>query len=200
MAKQIVLWRHGQTDYNLEGKIQGQSDIELNEVGLDQAGRSALSLMKLAPERIIASDLKRAQQTACQLAEPLKLPVGADRRLRERGFGQFEGLTAKEMRVGFPQLYAQWRESGECPAAGIESRAQVGLRVKAAILEAAAQIDGTLVVVSHGSALTQGLVSLLGLDPLTWQGVRGLDNCHWAVLLSSVRLPQWRLAAYNLGS
>ena len=59
--------------------------------------------------------------------------------------------------------------------------------------------EEVLVVVSHGSALTQGLVKLLGLDPLAWQGLRGLDNCHWSTLIPYSREPGWRLVSHNIG-
>ena len=67
------------------------------------------------------------------------------------------------------------------------------------MLEYFEQVEGTLVVVSHGSALTQGLVKILGLDPLAWQGLRGLDNCHWSTLIPYSREPGWRLVSHNLG-
>ena len=69
MAKKIVLWRHGQTDYNLQGRVQGQVDIPLNQVGISQAAAAAEELVKLKPERIVCSDLRRAQDTGQALAD-----------------------------------------------------------------------------------------------------------------------------------
>lgn len=202
MASKIVLWRHGQTDYNLQGRVQGQVDIPLNQVGLAQAAAAAEELIKLKPERIVCSDLRRAQETARALADICSQEVQMlpDERLRERAFGDFEGLSAKELKSRFAPRYEEWRSTGESPMAGVESRAKVGSRVAKCMLEHFEQVEGTLVVVSHGSALTQGLVKILGLDPLAWQGLRGLDNCHWSTLIPYSRKPGWRLVSHNIGA
>lgn len=201
MATKIIFWRHGQTDYNLQGRVQGQVDIPLNETGIAQAEAAAKELVKVNPERIICSDLRRAQATAQALADICSQEIAPlpDERLRERAFGDFEGLSAKELKARFAPRYEEWRATGECPVAGVESRAEVGSRVAKCVLEYFEQVEGALVVVSHGSALTQGLVKILGLDPLAWQGLRGLDNCHWSTLIPYSREPGWRLVSHNLG-
>lgn len=199
MAKRIVLWRHGQTNYNLDGKIQGQIDIPLNQTGLQQAGQAAEILAKLHPELIVCSDLERAVVTGQTLAQMIGQSVRVDSRLRERAFGKFEGLNARELKAQYGSAFEEWRTTGECEFAGVEERTTVGLRVAEGIKEHAEQVDETLVVVSHGSALTQGMVVLMGLDPLAWQGLRGLDNCHWSVMIPSKRFPQWRLRSHNIG-
>lgn len=202
MAKKIVLWRHGQTDYNLQGRVQGQVDIPLNEVGLAQAAAAAEELVKMKPARIVCSDLRRAQATGQALADLCDAGVDflVDERLRERAFGDFEGLSVKELKDHFGSRYEEWRETGECPLAGIESRSVVGSRVAEGIQDHFAEVEGVLVVVSHGSALTQGLVKILGLDPLAWQGLRGLDNCHWSTVIPYSRKPGWRLVSHNIGA
>lgn len=201
MAKRIIFWRHGQTDYNVQGRVQGQVDIPLNEVGLAQAEAAAEELAKLKPDLIISSDLRRAQATAQVLqgkcGEGVQLLK--DDRLRERAFGDFEGLSVKELKARFTGRYEEWRGTGESPLAGVESRGKVGMRVAQCVTEHFENTEEVLVVVSHGSALTQGLVKLLGLDPLAWQGLRGLDNCHWSTLIPYSREPGWRLVAHNVG-
>lgn len=202
MAKRIIFWRHGQTDYNVQGRVQGQVDIPLNEVGLAQAEAAAEELAKLKPDLIISSDLRRAQATAQVLqgkcGEGVQLLK--DDRLRERAFGDFEGLSVKELKTRFAGRYEEWRGTGESPLAGVESRGKVGMRVAQCVTEYFENAEEVLVVVSHGSALTQGLVKLLGLDPLAWQGLRGLDNCHWSTLIPYSREPGWRLVAHNVGT
>lgn len=202
MAKRIIFWRHGQTDYNVQGRVQGQVDIPLNEVGLAQAEAAAEELAKLKPDLIISSDLRRAQATAQVLqgkcGEGVQLLK--DDRLRERAFGDFEGLSVKELKTRFAGRYEEWRGTGESPLAGVESRGKVGMRVAQCVTEYFENAEEVLVVVSHGSALTQGLVKLLGLDPLAWQGLRGLDNCHWSTLIPYSREPGWRLVAHNVGA
>ena len=202
MAKKIILLRHGQTDYNLQGRVQGQVDISLNEVGLAQAAAAAEELVKMKPARIVCSDLRRAQATGQALADlcDAKVDFLVDERLRERAFGDFEGLSVKELKDLFAPRYEEWRETGECPLAGIESRGVVGARVAEGIKDHFAEVKGVLVVVSHGSALTQGLVKILGLDPLAWQGLRGLDNCHWSTVIPYSRKPGWRLVSHNIGA
>lgn len=201
MAKKIIFWRHGQTDYNVQGRVQGQVDIPLNEVGVAQAEAAADELVKLKPDLIICSDLRRAQATAQVLQDTCGEGVQLlkDERLRERAFGDFEGLSVKELKARFTGRYEEWRGTGESPLAGVESRGKVGMRVAQCVTEHFENTEEVLVVVSHGSALTQGLVKLLGLDPLAWQGLRGLDNCHWSTLIPYSRKPGWRLVSHNIG-
>nr|WP_223875418.1 histidine phosphatase family protein [Nanchangia anserum] len=197
------MWRHGQTDYNIEGRVQGIVDVALNDRGLGQAQRAAHVLgQTYQPVTIVSSDLERARQTAQALGDVVDQEVRVDERARERAFGKLEGLTSKEMRARYEDYYEQWRATGECPAAGIEARRSVGARVADLIREECerAEAGRTLVVVSHGSALTQGLVTLMGLDPGTWAGIRGLDNCHWAEIAQAQRAPGWRIHAYNRGA
>ncbi|QDB79751.1 histidine phosphatase family protein [Georgenia wutianyii] len=197
----IVLWRHGQTAYNAEARLQGQSDIELNETGVAQARAAAASLAELGPTRIISSDLSRAMRTAQELGERCGVPVEPEPRLRERSFGVWEGLTHAEIEGGWPDAFRAWRQGREPEGIGADTRREVGERVAAALLEAAAGLgeDGVLVAVAHGAAITLGLSELLGLDPGEWFGLGGLDNCAWAIVQPDPgRRPGWRLTAHNL--
>ena len=197
----IVLWRHGQTAYNAEARLQGQSDIELNETGVAQARAAAASLAELGPTRIISSDLSRALLTAQELGERCGVPVEPEPRLRERSFGVWEGLTHEEIEGGWPDAFQAWRQGREPEGIGADTRREVGERVAAALLEAAADLgeDGVLVAVAHGAAITLGLSELLGLDPGEWFGLGGLDNCAWAIVRPDPgRRPGWRLTAHNL--
>lgn len=198
--RKVLLWRHGQTSYNLQGRAQGQVDIQLNESGIAQARATAQMIAQYRPDAIYCSDLGRARRTAEALASLVGIPVRVDTRFRERSFGNFEGLNAKEMQQQFPEEYEAWRRTGESEEAGIESRFEVGERFAAGVRDCFERLDTgqTMVVVSHGSAITQGAVTLLGLDPVQWQGLRGLDNAHFMVLVEAARVPGWRLAAHNL--
>ena len=96
-----------------------------------------------------------------------------------------------------------WKR-GEDPArAGAETRASVAERIAAVITELAAPMgrEDTLVVVSHGAAISLGVTALLGLDPVGWRGLVGLHNAHWSVLRASSgrATPPWRLESHNLG-
>jgi broad specificity phosphatase PhoE len=202
-ARLIVLWRHGQTDYNAAKRLQGQVDIELNAEGLAQAGRAAAELARLGPTRIVSSDLRRAASTAQALGERVGVAVESDVRLRERSFGLWEGLTSEEMRTGWPAAFQAWRQGQEPADVGAEARDEVAARVGTAVREAAdgTPDDGVLVVVAHGAALTLGLTDLLELPPTEWFGLAGLDNCRWALLAPNPgRRPAWRLTGHNLGA
>lgn len=87
-SQRIVLWRHGQTDWNIENRFQGHSDIPLNSVGHRQAERAAPLLLSLKPSKIVSSDLIRAQQTAAALATLSNLAVSIDAGLRETHGGK----------------------------------------------------------------------------------------------------------------
>ena len=90
----LILWRHGQTDYNSQGRIQGQVDVPLNETGRDQARRAAEDIAALGPTRIVSSPLIRARDTAEALASLTGLSVEIDEGLAEKSFGDWEGLKA----------------------------------------------------------------------------------------------------------
>lgn len=104
-AGTIVFWRHGQTDYNLNQRLQGQVDIPLNATGRMQAERASEYVAQYRPSRIVASDLGRAMATARFVGERVGLPVDADERLRERAFGEWEGLLASEISATWPEEY-----------------------------------------------------------------------------------------------
>ena len=199
----IVLWRHGQTDFNAAGRLQGQSDIELNETGERQAVEAAPHIARLSPTRIISSPLQRAMRTAEVLADLSGLPVEPDERLQERSFGLWEGLTQEEIEEGWPAAFRAWRQGEEPEGIGADTRREVGERVAASLREAAAGLDedGVLVAVAHGAAITLGLTHLLDLDSQSWFGLSGLDNCAWALVGPNPgRRPSWRLTGHNLNA
>lgn len=200
-AGTIVLWRHGQTDYNVAMRLQGQTDIPLNDVGCAQAAEAAVVLQGLRPDAIVASDLSRAVATASALATRLDLEVTTDPRLRERDFGDWEGLHGDVIAERWPDESAIWRSGGHPEGVRAERRGDVGVRFAAGVADAADRLEPTqtLVVVAHGACITAGITTLLGLDAETWGGLNGLNNCHWSVLARSSRTPSWRLQSHNVG-
>jgi len=202
-AGTIVLWRHGQTEYNASKRLQGQVDIALNETGRAQAARATEVLAAMEPTRIITSDLSRAAATAQALGDLTGIGPTTDVRLRERSFGDWEGLTAEEIKTGWPEAWVAWRHGKEPNGVGAETRSETGRRVAEAVEEVAGDLgrDDVLVVVAHGAAITLGQSVLLGLDPAAWFGLTGLDNCRWASMAPNPgREPAWRLAGYNIGA
>jgi broad specificity phosphatase PhoE len=203
-AGTVVCWRHGRTAYNAGTRLQGQIDIPLDEVGTWQAGQAAMDLWRRhAPARIVSSDLGRARATAQHLADLVGIDLEVDARLRERSFGDWEGLTAAEISERWPEQFDVWQRGGDPERMGAETRAEVAERFARAVEELAAPLahDETLVVVSHGAAISLGVTALLGLDAVTWRGLVGLHNAHWAVLKAGRgdARPAWRLEAHNLG-
>jgi len=199
----LVLWRHGRTAFNANGRLQGQVDIPLDEVGIWQARTAAAAMLaRHTPTRVVSSDLTRALATADALARLCGVTVEADERVRERAFGEWEGLSGDEIGARWPQEYALWRGGGEPTRVGAETRAAVAQRTVAAITEHAAALarEDLLVVVSHGAAISSAVAELLGM-PADWRGMAGMHNAHWAELVpaSAGVTPAWRLVGYNLG-
>jgi probable phosphoglycerate mutase/uncharacterized phosphatase len=94
----FLFLRHGQTDWNLEGRFQGHTDIPLNATGLAQAHGAAERLARQPITAIVSSPLVRASKTAAIVAERLGLPLHIDPELMERSFGRYEGLVVKNVK------------------------------------------------------------------------------------------------------
>jgi broad specificity phosphatase PhoE len=187
-----VLWRHGQTTWNVEHRFQGQTDIPLNQVGMAQAEDAAQRLAALHPAAVFSSDLTRAQQTAAPLAGLTGLPVTLDKDLRERYGGDWEGLADAEIRERYPAERVTWN-----PPNG-EPTAVVADRVAGAVTRITDGLDdGQLaVVVGHGAALRLGIERVLGLPAEGTAILGSLINCSWSVL--ERRGGRWRLLEYNV--
>lgn len=201
MTAAIVLWRHGQTDYNAAGRLQGQIDIPLNNTGREQADTAARALAELNPTAIITSDLSRAADTAATLAHLVNIDLFVDTRLRERSFGDWEGLTRAEIQHRWPKEFEVWRDGGQPEGINSETREQTGVRFAEAINEWSKkyEISDTLVFVAHGAAISTGITSLLNQNPDEWRGISGLTNCHWSILEPTNGAPKWRLLHHNVG-
>ncbi|MFC0002698.1 histidine phosphatase family protein [Micromonospora siamensis] len=195
----LIVWRHGNTEWNATSRVQGQTDVPLNDLGREQARAAAPLLAALRPDAIVASDLRRAADTAAALAGVTGLPVTSDDRLRERHFGQWQGLFLTEAAERFPDEFARWRAGDPDPGAGLETLDDLGKRVAAAFVDAAAAAPGgTVVVTSHGGAARQGVGHLLGWDHAVLRTFGGLANCHWTELrFDDTR--GWQLRAHNVG-
>lgn len=193
--RRLVLWRHGQTAWNVERRFQGKTDIPLDDTGVQQAQRSARLLAGLHPTTLLSSPLRRAADTAQALAGITGLPIRYDKDLIERDGGVWEGLTSHEIRERYPAEHAAWQPPGG------ETSAQVAGRVGAALERALDELSptGQLVVASHGAALRLGMSHLLGLPEEVWERLGGLSNCCWSVL-TEMRDGGWRLTEHNAGT
>jgi glucosyl-3-phosphoglycerate phosphatase len=199
----LILWRHGQTEFNAASRIQGQFDAPLSDLGRRQAAAAALRLAALKPDLIVASDLQRAAHTAAALAEVTGLEVALDERLRERHFGEWQGLLLTEVAERWPDAYTRWRAGEPAPDVGIEEVDDLAKRVSTAVLEVVARAteqfgdSATVVAATHGGAAKYGSGALLGWDSATTGQLAGLDNCHWTELVPA-RRGGWLLRAHNV--
>jgi probable phosphoglycerate mutase len=160
----IILVRHGETDWNAAGRLQGQSDTPLNALGRMQAQRAAQRLVSEPVRAIYSSDLARAQETATIIGQLLGLPVATSPRLRERRYGLWEGLTWGEIRVRYPEQLAERRDRPLefAPPAG-ESGKELLARALAELEQIGQRHPGeVVVVVTHGGLCYAFLHHILG--------------------------------------
>jgi glucosyl-3-phosphoglycerate phosphatase len=188
----LVLWRHGQTAYNVEHRFQGQSDVPLDDVGRLQAAQAAPYLAAMGPAAIYSSDLSRATATAAALARLTGVPVQLDKDLRERSGGSWEGLTESEIADRFPEERKTWSPPDGEPVSAVTERASAALERIADTVG-----GGSLaVVVAHGACLSLAIANLLGV-PVQPRVLGPFGNCHWSVMTR--RNTRWRLLEHNVG-
>jgi probable phosphoglycerate mutase len=200
-SQRIVLWRHGQTNWNIENRFQGHSDIPLNDVGVAQAERAAPLLMALQPEKIISSDLIRAQQTASALAKLSNLDIHIDAGLRETNGGKWEGKTGAENRAADYERFVTWLDGDDAPAGETgERRSEIAERAVNAIVRALTPELSTLIVVTHGGTARCILGKMLGMPMNQWSALGGLSNASWSILENGHHRDGWVLVEHNAGS
>jgi 2,3-bisphosphoglycerate-dependent phosphoglycerate mutase/probable phosphoglycerate mutase len=204
--RRIILLRHGQTDFNVEGRMQGHLESHLTALGHDQAAAVAPVLAELAPDRIVSSDLRRAVDTAEVVGTACGLPVKFDSRLRETHLGLWQGYTVAEIDRDYPNAIVEWRSDPAYAPPGGESRVAVVARSRPVVDELEAELaDGatnseTVLLVAHGGLIAGLVTGLMELPTPTWPSFGGLGNCRWAVLARRNDHPRWRLAGYNIGA
>jgi 2,3-bisphosphoglycerate-dependent phosphoglycerate mutase len=154
-ATRILAIRHGQTAWNADARIQGHTDIGLDAVGQWQAERLAAALAGEELHAVYSSDLSRARQTAAPLAERAGLELRLDAGLRERAFGEFEGLSFAQIEQRWPDQAARWRRRDpDFGARGGETLAAFYRRSIEAITRLVAPHLGQAVaIVTHGGVL-----------------------------------------------
>jgi probable phosphoglycerate mutase len=170
-APTIYYMRHGETDWNVEGRLQGGIDTPLNELGLSQAAHAGRVLAGLFARQgldasnlaFVASPLQRARRTMDLVRAELKLPPGGyalDDRLREIGYGHWEGSTLAQARASHPELYASRERNkwGALPPGG-ESYASVQLRMR----DWYDSLQADTVAVAHGGT-ARALMVALGME------------------------------------
>ncbi|MGH3551455.1 MAG: glucosyl-3-phosphoglycerate phosphatase [Mycobacterium sp.] len=190
-TRRLVMLRHGQTEFNLGSRMQGQLDTELNELGRAQAVAAAEVLAKRQPRLIVSSDLRRAYDTAVVLGERTGLPVQVDKRLRETHLGDWQGMTHAQIDAATPGARVAWREDATWAPHGGESRVDVAARSLPLVAEL---VSGELewggldeparpvLLVAHGGLIAALTAALLRLPVANWPALGGMGNASWTEL------------------
>ena len=174
---EIILVRHGETEWNVAEIFRGRIDIELNETGIKQAALLAEYLGDLKINAIYSSPLKRALKTAEIITGYHKLDVEIAPGLIDFNYGKWQGLPHQEVKDKYKELYAEWISSPEwvkMPAG--ESLAEVGERARGVVDDVIAKYKGTVALVSHRVVNKVLVCTLLGLDNSHFWNIRQ-DTC-----------------------
>lgn len=194
---ELIVIRHGETDWNRQHRFQGQIDVPLNATGLAQAGRLAERLADEPIDLLVASDLQRARSTAEQLALRRGQAVAVQPLWREQGFGVLEGLDVTTIRRQHRDLWDQWvRHEADyaLPGGGESNRAFYERVMQALRATANAHAGARIAVVTHGGVLDMlwraahtlplygpraCAIPNTGINRLRWNGDR-LEIDSWA--------------------
>ena len=174
---QIILARHGETEWNVAEVFRGRIDIELNETGMKQAELLAEHLSGLKIDAVYSSPLKRALKTAEMIADYHKLDVEIAPGLIDFDYGEWQGLPHQEVKDKYKELYAEWINNPhqvKMPAG--ESLSDVRERAIGVVDSVIAKYEGTIVMVSHRVVNKVLICALLGLDNSHFWNIR-LDTC-----------------------
>jgi len=174
---EIIVVRHGETEWNVKEVFRGRIDIELNETGRKQAELLAEYLSKVKIEAIYSSPLKRALKTAGTIAHYHKLDVKVADGLTDFNYGEWQGLPHQEVKDKYSQLYAEWINSPQqVKMPGGESLDDVRGKALAVVTSVVSKHKGKVVLVSHRVVNKVLICALLGLDNSHFWNIRQ-DNC-----------------------
>ncbi|GIW91946.1 MAG: phosphoglycerate mutase [Pirellulaceae bacterium] len=194
----VYLIRHGETDWNMQGRWQGHVDVPLNEIGYRQARLLANRLARdgVKFEAIYSSDLARAYQTAWEIGAVLKVPVQLLPALREIDTGRWSGLTTDEVRTQFPDEWEQIMQGHDLPRGGGETVAALRQRVVTAVEAMVAQHRGhTLAFVTHGGCIRALLAHAENLTGSVFGNYPHIGNTSVSIL--EIGYKHWRVKLLN---
>lgn len=200
-VRQLVLLRHGQTEYNATQRMQGQLDTDLSDLGRRQAAAVAEVMAELDPFIVVSSDLRRAYDTATAVGDRVGLSVEIDPRLRETHLGQWQGLTHTDVDEIAPGARSAWRADATWAPPGGESRVDVARRSTRVVEELLDKHEQwahrPILLVAHGGLIAALTASLLDLPVDRWPVLGGLGNTGWVQLTGYGEVPSWRLDVWN---
>lgn len=186
----IILLRHGRTTANANGLLQGRLDLQLDELGQRQAQAAAAAIGPV--DRVIASPLKRAQETAAALGQS----VGTDERFIELDYGDWEAKPVGDVPA---ETWAEWRSDLDFRPPGGETLNELGRRVRDGLTDLAADaVNQKIVIVSHVSPIKASVAWALGTDDATtWRlFLAQASICRIATTLDSARLIEFNVTAH----
>jgi broad specificity phosphatase PhoE len=191
----LLLVRHGRSEMNAQGRVQGWLDSPLDETGREQARALARRLEGESPVVVYTSTLQRAQATAEIIAGQLGVPLVADGRLRERNPGAITGLTSEEIRARFPKLVRKLHEGAELTSLPEAERAEA---FRERVVEAFGEIadrhlNGAVAVVTHGGVLAAYVGHLLGVETGRYLPLSFANGSLSIVEVDGARSPRVRL-------
>lgn len=181
----LFIMRHGETDWNRQGRLQGSEDIPLNEYGiaLAQKTRDGLAKEQICFDRVYTSPYRRAKKTAEIMAAGADIPLLVDPRIREMSFGKYEGIRVREL--GTNPEYHEFNKCFDDPehyisADGVESYAELFARVSSFLTDTILPLEQScenVLVVCHG-AVVRAFISIIKRLPLSeyWSGIHQ-QNC-----------------------
>ena len=174
---EIILARHGETEWNVTEVFRGRSDIELNENGMKQAELLSKHLSDLTIDAVYSSPLKRALKTAEMIAGYHGLDVEIAPGLIDFDYGEWQGLSHQEVKDKYKEIYTEWIKNphqARMPAG--ESLTDVRERAVSVVDDVVARYTGSVVLVSHRVVSKVLICALLGLDNSHFWNIR-LDTC-----------------------
>ena len=194
----IILVRHGETTWNIEGRYQGQEDTPLSTRGLQQGQQLAEALKNIPLDFCISSPLQRSYQTCKFCADLHQLQVATDARLTEINHGDWEGVLAPDIAKQYPKEFEQWHTAPhlvQMPGAGGESLEDVRSRVRAAFDEYVQKYDGKTILVAAHDAVNKAIIcDILGLGMEHFWQIKQDNTC---INVLEYNEGTWRLVLLN---
>lgn len=193
----IILVRHGETTWNVQGRFQGQEDTPLSERGLKQGRMLAEGLRNIPIDICISSPLQRSYQTCKFCADLHNLPVGTDERLMEICHGSWEGMLAKDIAAKYADIFEAWHTTPhlvEMPDGG-ESLEDVRKRARACFDDIVAKYPGKTILVAAHDAVNKAIIcDLLGMGMEHFWHIKQDNTC---INVLEFNGSEWRAVLLN---
>lgn len=195
-STRLVLVRHAESEWNAQGRLQGQGGTGLSNLGHRQAAALSLYLQQRFPrvDLVVASDLQRVTETAAPWLARVGLDVRVDKQWREIDVGTWSGLTWAEVQAQDPRRYAAWRDGSDVRRGGGETFAEFRVRTAAA-MAALRGAGETVIVFTHGGSVRFAVAAALDLPPMGEVALAPVGNCSVTEVLLTDGTAA--LAAYN---